>query len=40
MKIAVQKEMRADESRVALVPESCKKLIKAGHHVSIQAGAG
>jgi NAD(P) transhydrogenase subunit alpha len=28
------------EKRVALVPESCKKLIQAGYQVSVEAGAG
>ena len=40
MKIAIPKEFVADESRVALVPESVGKLTKAGLAVSIQAGAG
>lgn len=40
MKIAVPRETRADERRVALVPESCKKLIQSGYTVSIEAGAG
>jgi len=40
MKIAVPKETRIDERRVALVPESCKKLIQAGYAVSIEKGAG
>lgn len=40
MKIAVPKETRAEERRVALVPESCKKLVKAGIEVAIESGAG
>src|SRR3979490_88928 len=28
------------ERRVALVPESCKKLIQAGYEIAIEAGAG
>jgi NAD(P) transhydrogenase subunit alpha len=40
MKIAVPKEVRADECRVALAPESVRKLVKAGIAVSIEAGAG
>ena len=40
MKIAVPKETRPGERRVALVPESCKKLIAKGIQVAIQAGAG
>ena len=40
MKIAVPKESRENENRVALDPESCKKLIQAGIEISIEAGAG
>jgi NAD(P) transhydrogenase subunit alpha len=40
MKIAVPKEVRADERRVALVPETCKKLIGKGLEVAIESGAG
>ena len=40
MKIAVPTEIRDDERRVALVPESVKKLKKAGIEVAIQSGAG
>lgn len=40
MRLAVAKETRADETRVALVPESIKKLVKAGLEVVIEAGAG
>lgn len=40
MKIAVPKEMLPGERRVALVPESIKKLIKAGLAVGIQTKAG
>ena len=40
MKIAVPKETRPGERRVALVPESCKKLVQAGDAVAIEAGAG
>lgn len=40
MKIAVPKETRPGERRVALVPESCKKLVQAGYAVAVQAGAG
>lgn len=40
MKIAVPREIRADETRVALDPESCKKLIALGIEVAIEAGAG
>ncbi|MCC6763776.1 MAG: Re/Si-specific NAD(P)(+) transhydrogenase subunit alpha [Deltaproteobacteria bacterium] len=40
MKIAVPKETRPGERRVALVPESCKKLVQAGYAVAVQSGAG
>ncbi len=40
MKIAVVREIREGERRVALVPESCGKLAKAGIRVAIESGAG
>src|SRR6266851_4907903 len=40
MRIVVPKETAPGERRVALVPESCKKLIQAGYDISIEAGAG
>jgi len=40
MKIAVPKEIIADERRVALVPAEVAKLIKAGFQVTIEADAG
>jgi len=40
MKIAVPKETRPGERRVALVPESCKKLAQAGYAISVERGAG
>jgi proton-translocating NAD(P)+ transhydrogenase subunit alpha len=40
MRIGVIKESRPGESRVALAPESCKKLTQAGFTVSIESGAG
>jgi NAD(P) transhydrogenase subunit alpha len=40
MNIAVLKETRPGERRVALVPETGKKLIQLGYAVSIEAGAG
>lgn len=40
MKIVALKESRPGETRVALVPESCKKLIQAGYTVAIETGAG
>ncbi len=40
MKIAVPKEIRVQENRVALDPESCKKLVQAGIEITVEAGAG
>ncbi|MBA3260491.1 MAG: Re/Si-specific NAD(P)(+) transhydrogenase subunit alpha [Gemmatimonadales bacterium] len=40
MRIGVPKETAPDERRVAMVPESCKKLIQAGYEIAIEAGAG
>jgi len=40
MRIVVPRETAPGERRVALVPESCKKLIQAGYEISIEAGAG
>lgn len=40
MKAFVPRETRAGERRVALVPESAKKLVKAGIDVAVESGAG
>ena len=40
MLISVPRETAPGERRVALVPESCKKLIQAGYSVAIESGAG
>jgi alanine dehydrogenase len=40
MKIAVPREIKPLEGRVALVPEACGELVHRGHHVYVQAGAG
>ena len=40
VRIAVPRETAPGERRVALVPESCKKLIQAGYEISIESGAG
>jgi NAD(P) transhydrogenase subunit alpha len=40
VKIVVLKETQPNETRVALIPESCKKLIQAGYTVSVESGAG
>jgi NAD(P) transhydrogenase subunit alpha len=40
MRIGVPKETTAGERRVALVPESGKKLIQAGYQIVVETGAG
>jgi proton-translocating NAD(P)+ transhydrogenase subunit alpha len=40
MRIVVPSETAPGERRVALVPESCKKLIQAGYQISLESGAG
>ena len=40
MRIGVPKETAPGERRVALVPESCKKLKQAGYEIVVEAGAG
>jgi NAD(P) transhydrogenase subunit alpha len=40
MRIAVPKETAPGERRVALVPESCTRLLKTGYQISIESGAG
>ncbi len=40
MKLVVPRESRPGERRVALTPESCKKLIQAGYTVAVEGGAG
>ncbi len=40
MKIAIMKERRAQEKRVAATPETVKKLIDLGFSVAVEAGAG
>ncbi|MBC8118514.1 MAG: NAD(P)(+) transhydrogenase (Re/Si-specific) subunit alpha, partial [Burkholderiaceae bacterium] len=40
MNIGVSAERRAGESRVAATPETVKKLVAAGHRVTVEAGAG
>ncbi len=40
MRIAVPWETAPGERRVALVPESCKKLMQAGYEIAIEEGAG
>lgn len=40
MRIAVPRETAQGERRVALVPESIKKLVQAGYEIAVEAGAG
>ena len=40
MRIVVPRETAPGERRVALVPESVKKLVQAGYEVGVEAGAG
>ena len=40
MRIVVPKETQPGETRVALAPEVCKKLVKAGYTIAIESGAG
>ena len=40
MKIAIPKEIKTLEGRVALIPAACSSLVQAGHEVFIQQGAG
>jgi NAD(P) transhydrogenase subunit alpha len=40
MKIAVPREKQSGEARVALVPESVKKLVAAGAEIGVEKGAG
>src|SRR5579884_710638 len=40
MRIAVPREKQSGEARVALVPESVKKLIAAGAEIGVETGAG
>jgi NAD(P) transhydrogenase subunit alpha len=40
MRLAVPREIRPDERRVALVPDAVRRLVEAGLEVSIESGAG
>lgn len=40
MRIGVPREIKADEYRVAIVPAGVQALVKAGHSVTIEKGAG
>ena len=40
MNIGIPKEIKAQESRVSMIPSSAGDLVKRGHRVFVQAGAG
>ena len=40
MKVAVPKEIRTGERRVAIIPDSVKRMIKKGIEVTVESGAG
>jgi proton-translocating NAD(P)+ transhydrogenase subunit alpha len=40
MRIVVPRETAHLERRVALVPESCKKLVQSGYEIAVESGAG
>ena len=40
MRIGVPAESMAGETRVAVTPETAKKLVAGGHEVRVQSGAG
>ncbi|HSE66755.1 MAG TPA: Re/Si-specific NAD(P)(+) transhydrogenase subunit alpha [Gemmatimonadales bacterium] len=40
MRIGVPREVEPGEARVALVPESCRKLVQLGYEVAVENGAG
>ncbi|OXS93301.1 NADP transhydrogenase subunit alpha, partial [Pandoraea apista] len=40
MHIGIPKETAGGESRVAATPETVKKLVSAGHRVTVECGAG
>ena len=40
MKIGVVREIKTDEHRVALTPAGARELVRRGHDVVVEAGAG
>ena len=40
MKIGIPREIKADEYRVAIVPAGVDALVRAGHSVVVEKGAG
>ena len=40
MRVGVPREIKSDEYRVGMMPVGAESLVKAGHEVMIEAGAG
>ena len=40
MQIGIPREIKPLEGRVALIPAACNELIRGGHHVYLESGAG
>ena len=40
MKIGIPREIKAQENRVSMIPGSVAELVKRGHQVFVQSGAG
>ena len=40
MQVGIPKEIKVHESRVAITPDGVSELVRAGHDVFIEAGAG
>jgi alanine dehydrogenase len=40
MRVGIPREIKSDEYRVAMMPVGAESLVKAGHQVMIEAGAG
>lgn len=40
MRIGIPREIKPQETRVALIPQACSELIRQGHTVLVEAGAG
>jgi alanine dehydrogenase len=40
MRIGIPREIKPMEGRVAMIPEACGQLLRAGHDVILERGAG
>ncbi|HZF25970.1 MAG TPA: hypothetical protein VEZ88_06880, partial [Steroidobacteraceae bacterium] len=40
MRIGIPRELKPREGRVGLVPAACAELVRSGHEVFVEAGAG